>query len=54
MISMLSEYQWERRRRYKESSEQYIQMLKEKTENLSIKNKFIATLTHEMRNFVTK
>ncbi len=51
---MLSEYQQQKRKRYKETSLQYIQMLKERTEDLSIKNKFIATLTHEIRNFVTK
>ena len=29
-----------------------MQRLKKKTEDISIKNKYIATLTHEIKNFV--
>lgn len=34
--------------------EEYINKLKKKTSKLSMKNIFIATLTHEIRNFVSK
>jgi hypothetical protein len=30
----------------------YMQKLDKKTEDMSIKNKYIATLTHEIKNFV--
>jgi hypothetical protein len=44
----------QKRTQYKMEWRENIQKLKEKTEKLSVKNKFIATLTHEIRNCVTK
>jgi hypothetical protein len=42
------------KQRYKTACEQYIQKLQKKKKQLSVKNKFIATLTHEMRNITTR
>lgn len=39
---------------FKEACEAYIQKLQKKKKKLSVKNKFIATLTHEMRNITTR
>ena len=38
----------------KQKSIVHIQALKEKSDILSVKNKFIAIVTHEIRNFVAK
>lgn len=38
----------------KQNLMQSAQVLKEKSEQLSIHNKYTAVLAHEMRNFVTK
>ena len=51
---VLSNSQIRKRIEYKLESRQNIKKLTEKSEKLSVKNKFIATLTHEIRNFVTK
>ncbi len=40
--------------RYKAACEEYIRKLQKKQQKLSYKNRFIATLTHEMRNMVTR
>ncbi len=40
-------------RNAKEECRAYQKKLEKKTEKMSIKNRFIATLTHEMRNFVS-
>ncbi len=52
-IAAVCEYLREKRTRHKIASAEHIQMLKEKTDSLSVKNKFIATITHEIRNFVS-
>lgn len=39
---------------YRKSFLKGMQALKVKSEKLSVQNKFIGILTHEMRNFVTK
>lgn len=44
----------EKKIKYKRENKQNIQKFNEKAEILSIKNKFIGTLTHEIRNCVTK
>eukprot|EP01022_Parablepharisma_sp_SALTPOND_P028598 TRINITY_DN71223_c0_g1_i1.p1 TRINITY_DN71223_c0_g1~~TRINITY_DN71223_c0_g1_i1.p1 ORF type:complete len:656 (-),score=51.21 TRINITY_DN71223_c0_g1_i1:2595-4562(-) len=54
LVSRSSDYQQQKRKQYKVKSSQHIQMLKEQSEGLSVKNRFIATLAHEIRNIVTK
>ena len=54
IIATLSYYQREKLKLYKAECDNSLHMLKEKSHNLAIKNKFIATLAHEIRNFVTK
>jgi hypothetical protein len=54
IVATFSYYQREKIQQYKQECDQNVQMLKEKSEKLTVKNKFIATLTHEIRNFVTK
>jgi hypothetical protein len=38
----------------KSQTQEFMHALREKSESLSVKNTFIATLTHEIRNFVSK
>ena len=54
ITSAMSLYQQSKKVKLKSESAEHIQMLKERTEVLSVKNKFIATITHEIRNFVSK
>ena len=39
---------------YKKACEEYIAKIQKKQRKIAHKNKFIATLTHEMRNVVTR
>ncbi len=54
LVSQSTNSQYQKRKQYKSVSRQHIQILKEQSEGLSMKNKFIAALTHEIRNIVTK
>jgi len=54
LLVRFSDYQQKKRKIYKSTSTQNIQTLREQSERLSAQNKFIATLTHEIRNIVTK
>jgi len=54
LISLLSNSINYKKLKYKNEGRDTIKKLSEETEKLSIKNKFIGALTHEIRNFVTK
>ncbi len=53
-IAAVVSYHHQKKFCHKRAAAEHICMLKEKSDKLSIKNKFIATITHEIRNFVSK
>ncbi len=54
LVVLYARWRQSKQRLYKEQFRNSLQEQKETTEQLSVQNKFIATLTHEIRNFVTK
>ena len=56
-LCLLTQYarsQKSKREQQKRQAQEFMNALREKSESLSMKNTFIATLTHEIRNFVSK
>jgi len=54
LISKFGKHLAFKKSQQKRISIENLQALKEKSDKFSIQNKFIATITHEIRNFVTR
>lgn len=51
-LAIYTNMQHIKKMKYKKESKDFMQNLEKERNELSMKNKFIATLTHEMKNFV--